>query len=193
MPMCRPHLPRVPLWHRVTKNCITDLHFGCLPHSQRLHKFMGKKMRGFLIHYSMTMYNMECFRCVVEARENKWTIICISANMIVHGILWQLKKWNTQKGEVTLTSFANPKVDVSPCVHTVDSMKPEGNLLWYWHKPDQALSKSGSVSMERGGYLNLPLQIGHLRRGVTSRKINAKNVKSVLISDLSTLSSSKWT
>ena len=42
-------------------------------------------MRELVIHYSMTMYNIEHFRCVVEARENKRMIICISAYMTV----WQ--------------------------------------------------------------------------------------------------------
>ena len=40
-------------------------------------------MRELVTHYSMTMYNIEHFCCVVEARENKRMIICISAYTIV--------------------------------------------------------------------------------------------------------------
>jgi hypothetical protein len=36
--------------------------------------------------------------------------------------------------------------------------------------------KKDSVSMEKGGDMNLPLQIGHPRRGV--RRVNAKNANS---------------
>ena len=43
-------------------------------------------MRGLVTHYSMTMYNMEHFHCVVEARENKSMIICISAYTIVYPV-----------------------------------------------------------------------------------------------------------
>ena len=48
---------------------------------------MGKKMRGLMTHYSITMYDMEYFCGVVEARENKRMIICMSAYTIVWGII----------------------------------------------------------------------------------------------------------
>lgn len=55
-------------------------------------------------------------------------------------------------------------------------------LTW----PDEALSKKEVMNLKRiqcqwkeGGGMNLPLRIGHPRRGVTDRRINAKNAKAL--------------
>lgn len=39
----------------------------------------------------------------------------------------EYKEEYTKKRSAIITSFANPKVDVSLCAHTVDNVKPEGN------------------------------------------------------------------